>query len=189
MTITTGHFLAVLTAILGDFVEINASGVIQLDTASFVDDEGKPTGETIKKTAFDQVALIGRLKPKGNEPGIFANVHCRTGVPTEGEYARGRTLLKWTIDGELGTIEVQNDPSTGAWGAFIGIGDKRVLLNGEEVVLESSDVDRLDNPGKAWLEFAKGDEGWYWGIDDSVKLHRVLDAALTSIQEGRRVAL
>ena len=63
------------------------------------------------------------------------------------------------------------------------------LLNGEEVNVESTEADRLGNPGKAWLEFAKGKDGVYWDIDKTVAVHRVLDAALTSVQEGRRVSL
>ena len=100
--------------------------------------------------------------------------------------------MKWIIDGEKGTIEVRNDPGSGVWGAFIAIADKLVFLNGEQVVVEKKEEDRLDNPGKAWLEFAKernGEKGVYWGIDESLKLHRVLDAAQTSILTGQKIVL
>lgn len=189
LSIQVGHFLSVLTHVLGDFVSVSATGVVQLPTASFVDSEGKPTGETLQKTAHDQVALTGILEGKDGAPGTFVNVHTRGLLPLTGEHGRGRTLLKWIIDGEFGTIEVQNREEDGPWGALIATAEKRVLLNGEEVHWEPSEEDRLDNPGKAWLEFAKGSEGKYWGIEESVKVHRVLDAALTSIQEGRRVDL
>ena len=160
-----------------------------MPTASFIDRDGNPTGEILQKSVHDQVALSGILKGHDGQPGAFVNVHCRGGLPLAGEKGAGRTLLKWIIDGEDGTIEVVNKPEEGVWGAFMAIGANRVLLNGEEVPIEPSDVDRLGNPGKAWLEFSKGEDGVYWGIDESVKLHRVLDAALTSINEGKRVTL
>ncbi|KAJ3558382.1 hypothetical protein NM688_g960 [Phlebia brevispora] len=189
LTVPVGHFLSALTYILGDFTEISASGAIQQPYAELVDAEGNPTGQTIKKTVHDQIALSGVLQSKDGQPGTFVNIHCRAALPLTGEHGRGRTSLKWIIDGELGTVEVQNKPEDGSWGAFITTTEKRVLLNGEEVKWEAIDADRLGSPGKAWLEFAKGKDGKYWGLEESVRVHRVLDAALTSIQEGKRISL
>ena len=188
LSIRIGHFLTVLTHVLGDFASVSATGLVQIPTVSIVDSEGKPTGETLHKTSYDQVALTGVLEQKDGAPGTFVNVQCRGLLPIVGEHARGRRLLKWIIDGEFGTIEVQNKGESD-WDAFIATHEKRVLLNGEEVHWEPSEEDRLDNTGRAWLEFAKGDKGKYWGIDDAVRIDRVLDAALTSIQEGRRIDL
>ena len=189
LTVPVGHFLTVLTHVLGDFTEVSAYGAIQVPTASFVDREGKHTGETINKSTHDQVSLSGILNARDGLPGPFVNVHCRAALPLVGEKGAGRTLLKWIIDGEDGTIEVVDKPGDAPGGAFIMYGDKVVLLNGQEVPIESSVVDRLGSAGKAWLEFAKGVDGLYWGIDESVKLHRVLDALLASINEGRKVSL
>ena len=119
---------------------------------------------------------------------MFVNIHIRAGLPFGGEHGRGRKYLEWIIDGEKGTIEVRSDPKTGLFGAFI-VTDKLVFLNGEPVEWERKEVDRLDGPGKAWLEFAKGEKGRYWGIEESVKVHRVLDAAQTSIETGRKIVL
>lgn len=189
ITIPLGHFLTALTHILGDFVSVSATGVVQLPTASIIDSEGKPTGETIQKTSHDQIAITGILEGKDGAPGTFVNLQTRGLLPITGEHGRGRTVFTWIIDGEFGTIEVQNRKDDTASGPFVNLAEKRVLLNGEEVHWEPSEADRLDNTGKAWLEFAKGSEGKYWGIDESVKVDRVLDAALTSIKEGRRVDL
>ncbi len=189
MTIIVGHFLAVLTHTLGEFAEVSASGAVRIASSVLVDTDGEPIGGTIQKTAHDQVALSGVLKSKDDGHGTFVNLHCRAAIPLSGEYGKGRTLLKWIIDGEYGTVEVQNREEDGPWGALITMAEHRVLLNGEEVDITPTEADRLGAPGKGWLEFAKGQDGLYWGLDESVKLHQVLDAALTSIQEGRRISL
>ena len=134
------------------------------------------------------VALTGILESKDGNPGVFVNVHIRTALPLAGEHGKGRTYFRWIFDGEKGSIEVQNDPKTGVLGAFITT-DKLLFLNGEPVSYEKTEIDRLDDTGKAWLEFAKGKKGRYWGIDESVKVHRVLDAAETSIATGKKVVL
>ena len=63
------------------------------------------------------------------------------------------------------------------------------MLNGEEVPLDETELDQLGNTAKAWYEFSKGEEGKYTTIDDAVRIHRVLDAALRSIDEGRKITL
>ncbi len=186
LTIPVGHLIVVLGHVLGDFSEVSASGAVRIPTASFVDLDGKPTGEIIPKTAHDQVALSGVLK--GEHDGVFVNVHCRAGMECTGDKVGGRHLFQWTIDGELGSIEVRNRVEDGPLGCFIAT-EKRVFLNGEEVSVEREEIDKLGNTGKAWLEFAKGNDGKYTTLDEAVKVHRVLDAALTSIQDGRRVYL
>ena len=180
MTIPIGHFLSALITVLGDFTELTACGTVLHEWATIIDEQGEPTGQTIKSSVPDQIALAGILQLKGNIPSLFVNLHFRAALPVVGEHGRGRTALRWIIDGELGTIEVQDNPVHGVRGGFIGNGDKLVILNGEE-------VDKLDNTGKAWLEFATGEKGKYWSIDDSVKLHQVLDAALTSLRQGKKV--
>ena len=187
LAVPVGHILTVLDHIVGDFTEISASGAIQTPSATVIAADGNPTGETIQKTVHDQIALSGKLHSKNGQPGVFVNLHCRAALPLSGEHGKGRTLFKWIIDGELGTVEVQSKEEVAPWGAFITTRERRVLLNGEEVTWEATETDRLGSPGKAWLEFAKDEDGLYWGLDQSVKLHRVLDAALVSIQEGRRI--
>ena len=189
LTVPVAHFLAVLTHILGDFAEVSAYGAIEVPTASVVDRDGKPTGEIIQKSAHDQMSLAGTLQSNHGQPGTFVNVVCRAAAPLVGEKGAGRTLLKWVIDGEDGSIEVVNEPQDVPWGGYFGLATKRVLLNGKEVLVDGSDLDKLGNTGKAWLEFAKGRDGIFWGIDESIKLQRVLDAALTSINEGKRISL
>ncbi|PSR81963.1 hypothetical protein PHLCEN_2v6203 [Hermanssonia centrifuga] len=184
LTIPVGHFIVALSHVLGEFTSLSAHGIIAVPTAKVIDAAGNETGEIFQKTAHDQVAVSGVLRGNGAYTEMsFANIHARVAL---GEQGRGRTLFKWIIDGEDGTIELRED---GTGGGFVAIGEKRVFLNGEEVKLEEKAEDRLGNSGKAWLEFAKGAEGKFFGIDDAVRLHRAVDAAQKSINEGRTVVL
>ena len=133
---------------------------------------GKPSGETLKRTTHDQVALSGILG--GTHAGALVNIHQQGGIP--------RTHFSWTIDGEEGSIVVRPVPERVKTDAFISILDKEVVLNGEVVPIEFTEADNaLGNTGKAWLEFAKGKEGRYektWekgvdrGRDVELKTHR-----------------
>ncbi|KAF7797363.1 hypothetical protein EIP86_008558 [Pleurotus ostreatoroseus] len=187
LSIVVGHFLTILDNVLGEFSEIVGSGTIRFPTGQFVDEDGKPTGEIYHSTVHDQVAVSGVLK--GPHKGAFANVVVRAGVPCSGEQGRGRRMFQWIIDGEEGSIQVTNREADGQWGAFFTLTEKDVYLNGEKVPLEETVLEQLGQAGRAWLEFAKGDEGQYVTIDDAVRLHRMLDAAQTSITEGRKIVL
>ncbi|PSR99443.1 hypothetical protein PHLCEN_2v4122 [Hermanssonia centrifuga] len=188
LTIMAGHFLVAISHAIGEFTEVTASGAIQYPIALLRDSDGKLTGESIPKTTHDQIALSGILRGSGsNTSAVFANIHIQGGIPLLGEKGRGRTVLKWVIDGEDGVIEVLKKEEDSPGGAFISTREKRVLLNGEEVKLEEREEDQLDNSGKAWLEFARG--GRYWSIEDAVRVHLVLDAAQKSIDEGRKFVL
>lgn len=97
--------------------------------------------------------------------------------------------FQWFIDGEDGTIEVRPKDNGGSFGSvFLSISEMSVFLNGEEVKVDEREEDRLGNSGKAWLEFAKGDpEGQYETLEHSVSIYRVIEAAMKSIKEGRKV--
>ncbi|THG94718.1 hypothetical protein EW026_g6806 [Hermanssonia centrifuga] len=188
LTIPIGHFLVALSHAVGDFAEVSASAINQYPVVNLTDEDGKPTDKIIRKTIHDQIALSGIVRGHNKNAGaVFATFQFRAGIPLDGERERGRTIFKWTIDGEYGTIEVQHSEEEGTAGGFIQMREKRVFLNGEEVKLELGEEDRLGNSGKAWLEFARG--GRYVNIDDAVRVHRVLDAAQKSIAEGRKVVL
>ncbi|CAL1712214.1 unnamed protein product [Somion occarium] len=167
LTVEIGHFLVALTDVLGDFSQVCANGAVRFPTAKVITYDGQPTGKSIQSTSHDQVSLSGILSGKPHSEGAFVNIHCRSGLTHSGEGGKGRRQFIWVIDGEDGSIEV--------------------FLNGVEVPLDEIEEDKLGNTGKAWLHFANGDEGKYPTINDAIRLHRVLDAALLSIQEGRKV--
>ncbi|THG98116.1 hypothetical protein EW026_g4012 [Hermanssonia centrifuga] len=188
LTIPVGHFLVAVSHAIGEFTEVTASGAIQYPIALLRDSDGKFTGDSVPKTAHDQLSLSGIIRGSGNNTNaVFANIHIQGGIPLLGEKGRGRTALKWIIDGEDGVIEVLKKEDDTPALAFISTVEKRVLLNGGEVELEEREEDQLENAGKAWLEFARG--GRYWSIEDAVRVHRVLDAAQRSIAEGKKFVL
>lgn len=179
LTIPVGHFLVVLNHVLpGRFVEVSATGTSNYPFPSFVDGNGQPTGETIRSTTHDQIAINGILK--ASHGNVLVNVTQQAGVP------HVETPFRWSIHGDKGVIEFRSTPDMEA--AYIMAIDKDLYLNGQKIEVDSR-VNELTNTGKAWLEFAKGAEGNYVTLEQAVDVYRVVDAALVSIQEGRKVAL
>ncbi|KAI0073807.1 oxidoreductase [Panus rudis PR-1116 ss-1] len=184
LSIPVGHLLVGLTDVLGDFKEITSTFAIQYPERVLLDDNNQPTNEKIKNTSPEQVALTGIVAGRPHSDDVFLNLHCRAALSN----VKGRVIFRWIIDGEDGTIEVTEREGDNI-GAMVMLTDQKILLNGEEVFLDVAEVDKLGNTGKQWLEFAKGDSGNYTTIDDAVRIHRVLDAALRSSQEGKKVVL
>ena len=169
-----GHYLANLSHVLGDIKEVSATSAILYPEIQILDASGNPTGEIIKKTSPDQVSITGTLG--GEHDGAIVTIHAQSG-PFISRFV-------WFVDGEDGTIEVRNRPEKGPFGVFATSNEMRVTLNNEEVELDQREEDRLGNAGKAWLEYAKGDEGRYETLEHSVAVWRVLDGALRSIAAG-----
>ncbi|KAI0075376.1 oxidoreductase [Panus rudis PR-1116 ss-1] len=182
LTINTAHLLAVVTDIFGSFTSVTGDATIQIPTAEVLDANDKPTGETLTKTTPDQYGFTGTLAD-----GTFLTAHVRSGIKLGGEQGKARRQFLWVIDGEEGSIEVQGLPEHGDRAYATTTLEKKVLLNGVEVPIEGSEIDKLGNTGKAWLEFAKG--GRYTTIEDAVRLHRAVDAIERSIEEGKKITL
>lgn len=89
LTIPLAHTLAGLQEVLGDLGDFSAR-ILNLRTTALVTD----TGETIPKTAPDQILLQGVLKS-----GAAVSTHYRGGM------SRGTNLL-WEINGTEGDIQV-----------------------------------------------------------------------------------
>ena len=184
-----GHFLTYLFYVLddADFAEVVAHATVRLPRSELLNSDGMSTGEVVPVTSPDQVVLAGTLKS-----GVFVNIHVRAGLPAVGAHGAGRKLYQWIIDGEEGSIEVVNPPTSTDDDPFFNLTEKDVYLNGKKVDLEETEVDQLGQPGKAWLEFAKGDGengGRYTTIQDAVRIQRVLKAARKSIDEGKKIDL
>ena len=189
LSVPVGHFLVALRDVLGDFREITGSGTNAYPLTRVVDENGKPTGDTVDNPPFDQISISGIVSGKPYAEGAFVNIHCRAGLRYYGDENKGRTWFRWIIDGEEGTIELIHREQDGEFGSLISAAEKTILLNGVEVPLEETELDKLGNTAKAWYEFSKGENGKYTTIDDAVKIHRVLDAVSHSIDEGKKITL
>ncbi|KAF8965735.1 NAD-binding Rossmann fold oxidoreductase [Flammula alnicola] len=175
LSIIGGHQLDSFTFVLGDFSTVNATAATIYPTATIVDADGKPTGETLPATNPDHYSISGELKS-----GALATIVWRTGYPT----TKGRRTLLWEIDGEEGSIRLESDSS-----AFLNIQNATVFLNGEKVEVAGTETELLGILGATWESYAKGEEGQYATIDDAVKNRRVLDAVERSLAEGKTIVL
>ncbi|KAI0339692.1 NAD-binding Rossmann fold oxidoreductase [Trametopsis cervina] len=177
LTIAGAHNIIMLEYVFSEFTAVSAATTVRIPQVKAVDASGNPTGDVLPKTAHDQVVLTGYLG--GQYDGTLVNLLCQAGPPG------GR--FSWYIDGEDGVIEVRSRPENGIYGAFPSTSEMQILLNDEEVALETKEEDRLGNSGKAWLEFAKGVDGYYETLESSVRVWKVLDAAMKSIEEGGKM--
>ncbi|KAI0339565.1 NAD-binding Rossmann fold oxidoreductase [Trametopsis cervina] len=179
LVIPLAHYLTALTFVLGDITTVSATAATHIKKVKVVDASGNPTGESdLVKNAYDQIILTGTLG--GRHEGALVTINCQAG-PSAGRFL-------WFVDGEDGIIEARNRPENGAPGAFASTAEMQVMLNNKEVELETKEEDRLGNPGKAWLEFAKGTEGRYETLESSVRIWKILDAVLKSVEaDGKSI--
>lgn len=169
-----GHFLDGFMHALGPFTSVSATLAVQYPTAELGDQLGNPAGKPIPQSSPTQVAFSGTLAS-----GVVASFHWRGGE----DGGKADSPLLWVIDGETGSIRVESDSPHGA---YVHIYDPELYVDGEKLELES---DGLTNPGRAWVEFAKGGVGDFPDLEDAVKLKRLLEAIKTSAREGKRVYL
>ncbi|KAI0073735.1 NAD-binding Rossmann fold oxidoreductase, partial [Panus rudis PR-1116 ss-1] len=184
ISIQTGHFLVGLTEVLGEFKEITATTAVQFPEADLVDANGQPTGEKIKNTSPEQISISGIVSGKPYSDLVFLNFHCRAALSP----VKGREIFWWVIDGEEGSIVLVGRDGD-RMGAHMHLSDPQLFLNGEEVAVDLTEIDKLGNIGKQWYEFARGESGYYTTIDDAVTIHRALEAVLESSQKGKKVVL
>ncbi|KAF8184688.1 oxidoreductase [Pholiota molesta] len=175
LSIAGGHQLDPLTFILGDFATINATAATIYPTATVVDANGNPTGETIPATSPDHYTISGLLKS-----GALATIVWHTGYKN----APGRKQLRWEIEGEEGSIRLESDATV-----FMNVHNPTLYLNSERVEVAGTDSEVMGILGGAWEAYADGIEGQYATIDDAVKNHRILDAVERSLVEGKTIVL
>jgi predicted dehydrogenase len=92
LTIAIGHSLDTLTHVLGEFADLSAVSDLRRPVINI-----EETGAEIRKTAADQIAVIGTLTS-----GATASIHLREAVA-------GGTGFLWEINGTDGTIAITAD--------------------------------------------------------------------------------
>ena len=126
LTISSGHALDSLAAIVGEFTELSATVAIRVGESTVAE-----TGETIAVTSPDQVAVNGIL----GDGSVFV-AHLRSGTP-------GGHAFVLHVNGTEGLLEVV---------AASGLASSQILLRGtpiggEPVDLAVPDSYRLVPPG------------------------------------------
>ncbi|PBK91565.1 NAD-binding Rossmann fold oxidoreductase [Armillaria gallica] len=170
-----GHLLDMLTYILGPVASVSATLSNQHPVAEVVDENGKPTGETIEQDAATQVAVSGVLTN-----GAVMSVHVRGGMETKADGKAGTPLL-WIIDGEKGSIRIESDDPKASAVSFM---TPRLYVNGEEIKVEGNG---FANARRAWEAYVKGDG--YADLEAALKTKTLIDAIKRSGKEGRRINL
>lgn len=102
LNIAVGHQIDTIMYLLGEFSSISATTATLYPTATVVDISGKPTGDTCISTVSDHIAFSGKLKS-----GAVVSVTWRAGYSS----TKGRKQFVWIIDGDDGSICLENDAS------------------------------------------------------------------------------
>jgi predicted dehydrogenase len=185
LSILGGHSLEALTWVLGaEFRELSAVVANQHPKVKRTD-----TGEELDKTADDHVAVAGTLTN-----GAVASVHLRGGISR-----RGANLMRWTINGTKGDIEVVNTESgnsqIGLFRVYGAHGDQQELTElqvPDEFKPKQGEV-KPEDLGYALVEFFRD-----LAVDlrtgshvlptfaDAVRRHRSLDAIERAGATGKR---
>ncbi|WP_373895188.1 Gfo/Idh/MocA family protein [Virgibacillus sp. CBA3643] len=170
LSIPVMHTLDALTYMLGDFKDVSAESAVRQSKALV-----KETGETITKTAPDQVAILGTL-----ESGTIMTAHYQGGV------ARGENL-RWTFrgsEGELvlnaGSGQVQLADNLKVYGATGEETELQELSIPEKYYASSSQLPEgvANNVGQMYLQFAKDlqdDTHLTPDFEHAIQNHELLD--------------
>ena len=183
LTVAFGHSLDTLNYVLGEFADLSAVSDVRRPLITL---EG--TGETIVKTAPDQVAVIGTLTS-----GATASVHIREAVA-------GGTGFLWEINGTDGTLRITADAAlpeifpltvVGAQGRneLAELGVPKALTQ-KWPTLTSLEGAPAFNVARAYAAFAADfDNGTHTVPDfaDAVRRHEVIAAIERSAVSGKRV--
>ncbi|KAJ3502993.1 hypothetical protein NMY22_g18403 [Coprinellus aureogranulatus] len=172
----------------GPLKRLSASGTTLYPTVTVIDDNtNAPTGVTLPSQFPDHITITGLLK----DSGAWITIIIRQGHPS----TPGRTQLLWDIDGEGGTLKVEDTRPLG-W-VVSAREPENVFLNGDKLEWnDEEDGERAESVvpfmKNTWLEFLKGKEsgGRFADIDDAVKLKEILFAIETSLDnDGRWIDL
>jgi predicted dehydrogenase len=178
LTIPFGHTLAALTFCLGGFASLTATTATRRPTVHTIE-----TGEPVRQTAEDQVAVSGVL-----DSGAVATMHYRGG-------SSAGTNLLWEINGTEGDIVVAGDSGHLQFGKFLLRGTRK---SGEPVA-------PLQVPER-YFTVARHDEVWSGvahayaqlradveeglstvpSFADGVEHHRLLERITRAAQTGTR---
>ena len=183
LTIAVGHSMDTLNYVLGEFADLSAVSDLRRPLITI-----EETGEQIKKTATDQIAVIGTLMS-----GVTASIHVREAVA-------GGVGFLWEINGTAGTPRITADasyPEIFPLTVFGAQGRKQLA----ELSVPAAITERWPtltslkgapayNVGRAYAAFAEDiDNGTRTVPDfaDAVRRHEVIDAIERSAASGERV--
>ncbi|KAJ3547370.1 hypothetical protein NMY22_g1675 [Coprinellus aureogranulatus] len=173
--------------VFGPLKRLSASGTTLYPTITVIDDNtNAPTGVTLPSQFPDHITITGLLKDS-NDSGAWITIIIRQGHPS----TPGRTQLLWDVDGEDGTLKVEDTRPLG-W-VVSAREPESVFLNGDKLEWnDEEDGERAESVvpfmKNTWLEFLKGKErgGRFADIDDAVRLKEILSAIETSLDNGGR---
>lgn len=169
LTVSAGHALDTLAAVVGEFASLSAAVATQFPEAVVSE-----TGETIPVTSPDQIAIAGVTCD-----GVVVTAHIQGA-------SAARPGLVIEVRGTDGVLEIAAAPSLAA--AAIAL---RLVTDGDDAVdVSGPPDDAVARVGRVYADLAAAVRtGRPRGatFDHAVRRHRLLDVIRQSSAEGRRV--
>ncbi|TML06351.1 MAG: Gfo/Idh/MocA family oxidoreductase [Actinobacteria bacterium] len=169
LTVTAGHALDTLAAVIGEFESLSATVATQFPEAVVAD-----TGKTIPVTSPDQIAIAGLA---GDGAVVTAHVQGASAA---------RPGLVIEVRGTDGLLEITAAPSLAA--AAIAL---RIVTDGDDAEdVSGRPDDSVARVGRVYADLAaavRTDSPQGSNFDHAVRRHRLLDAIEQSSAERRRV--
>src|SRR4051794_36866217 len=171
LTVSAGHALDTLAAVIGDLEALSATVATRFPRAAVAE-----TGETITVTSPDQVAIAGVARD-----GVVVAAHVQGASAT-------RPGLVIEVRGTDGLLEIAAVPSLAAAALEL-----RLVTAGQDPVDVSGERDdAIARVRRVYADLAAAvRSGRRQGpdFDHAVRLHRLLDAIMESSSEGRRIEI
>jgi predicted dehydrogenase len=171
LTVTAGHALDTLAAVIGDLTALSATVATQFPEATVAE-----TGKTIPVTSPDQIAIAGMARE-----GAVVAAHVQGATAT-------RPGLVIEVRGTDGLLEIAAVPSLAA--AAIEL---RLVTTGHDAAdVSGQHDDAVERVGRVYADLAAAvGSGRPHGPDfeHAVRLHRLLDAIVESSIERRQVEI
>ncbi|VDC01527.1 unnamed protein product [Peniophora sp. CBMAI 1063] len=176
-----GHNLSLITRALGPLSSLSAVGSVGVPIIKVGESPEDPNAKDVEAKVPDQYSVSGVF-----ESGALFSGSWRTLPITATNTA---PVLLWLIEGSKGQLRVEVGAEQPG-GSFPQVWLPTALfVNGEKIELQEENEQLGGNTGRAWAEYARGEEGQYATLEDALLLRKHVEAIKKSMVKGIRVSV
>ncbi|KZV59912.1 NAD-binding Rossmann fold oxidoreductase [Peniophora sp. CONT] len=174
-----GHNLSMITRALGPLASLSAVSTIGIPVIKVGESPMDPKAKSVQAKVPDQYAVSGTFESGALFSGSWRTIPIDTKNTTP--------TLVWLIEGSKGQLRVETSADTPVGGFPHFVPPVALFFNGEKIALEEENAQFGGATGRAWVEYARGDEGEYPTFEDALLLRKHVEAVKRSMVEGIRV--
>ncbi|VDC04717.1 unnamed protein product [Peniophora sp. CBMAI 1063] len=175
-----GHGLSMIIRAVGPLASLSATGVTTIPTVKVGVSPDDEAAKIVSATQPDQYGVNGVFAKSG---ALFSGTWCTR--PLESKTTS--PVLLWTISGTKGQIHVRIGSDAFCGEAPHVYPPEAIFLNEERVSLEEANAEFGGTAGRAWAEYARGEDGEYPTFEDALIVKQHVEALKRGVVEGRRM--